>query len=95
MDLGRGTALRIDSPGLEDIRERLADAFRGLLVPQDRAGWRPHVTIQNKVEPVEAKALQRSLSRDFRPSPLAISGLAAWRYRGGFWEALSRHPFRG
>jgi 2'-5' RNA ligase len=95
MDLGGGTALRIDSPKLEDIRERLADAFHRLLLPQDRAGWRPHVTIQNKVEPAAAKALQHALQRDFRPHPLTIAGLAAWRYRDGLWEALSRHPFRG
>jgi hypothetical protein len=44
MDLGGGTALRVESEGLEDIRYDLALALRGLLTPQDMAPWRPHVT---------------------------------------------------
>ena len=93
MNLGRGTAFRIDSPALEDIRAHLADRFTGLLTPQDQAGWRPHVTIQNKVAPEEARALQHALQAGFTPRPLAICGLAAWYYRGGPWEAISRHAF--
>ena len=94
MSLGRGTAIRIESPGLAAIRADLADAFAGLLVPQDKAGWRPHVTLQNKVDPAQARALRAMLDRDFRPRAVVIAGLAAWRYRGGPWEALSRHMFR-
>ena len=93
MSLGRGVAFRIESPALEEIRDRLADAFAPLLTPQDRAGWRPHVTVQNKVEPAVAKALQAELERDFRPRTVRITGLATWWYRGGPWEALSRHSF--
>jgi hypothetical protein len=95
LDLGGGTALRVESGDLVDIRARLADAFERLLVPQDRAGWRPHVTIQNKVPPADAKALQRALSQGFRPQVLTIAALAVWHYRDGLWEAVSRHPFRG
>lgn len=95
MDLGGGTALRIDSEGLEAIRADLAHAFLGLLTPQDQAGWRPHVTIQNKVTPREAKALQQTLRETFTQRPLAIRGLASWRYRGGPWEAIRSHAFRG
>jgi hypothetical protein len=93
MSLGRGVAFRIESPELADIRDRLADAFLSMLTPQDAAGWRPHVTVQNKVEPYQAKALQAALEADFRPRPVAIAGLAAWWYRGGPWEPLSRHMF--
>ncbi|TKD50515.1 2'-5' RNA ligase family protein [Sphingomonas baiyangensis] len=93
MSLGRGTAFRVESPALESIRAELAHAFAPMLVPQDRAGWRPHVTIQNKVEPAAAKALQAALSASFSRRPLAISGLASWWYRGGPWEPLSRHMF--
>lgn len=45
IDLGTGTALRVVSEELEEIRESLATAFHFLLTPQDRAQWRPHVTI--------------------------------------------------
>ena len=95
IDLGGGTALRVESDELEDIRQDLAEALRGLLTPQDAAPWRPHVTIQNKVEPRAAKALQQRLRPDFAPRPLAIKGLACWSYRGGPWEPLKRHIFRG
>ena len=89
--LGSGVAYRIDSPELEHRRAWLADLWADVLTPQDRAPWRPHVTIQNKVEPAEARALLDRLKADFRPRPLAIAGFASWYYRGGPWEKLSRH----
>jgi 2'-5' RNA ligase len=95
MDMGRGTAFRIDSEDLADIRHDLAQAFRGLLIPQDQQGWRPHITIQNKVEPKDAKRLQQQLRATFEPRPLAIKGLASWRYLGGPWEPLKAYTFRG
>jgi len=95
MDLGKGTALRVESEALADIRYDLALAFRGLLTPQDQAPWRPHVTIQNKVQPKAAKALQQQLRATFQPRPLAIKALASWRYLGGPWEPLRSYTFRG
>lgn len=92
-NLGGGTAFRVESLALEAIRDELAQAFASMLIPQDRAGWRPHVTIQNKVLSADAKALQTALAADFRRRPLAIAGLASWWYRGGPWEPLSRHMF--
>jgi hypothetical protein len=96
VDLGEGTALRVESEALESIREALAEALHGLLTPQDQAPWRPHVTIQNKVEPREARALQRRLRGLLRlPRPLALKGLATWRYLDGLWEPVKSHSFRG
>jgi hypothetical protein len=95
MDLGQGTALRVASEALEGIRAELAAAFRGLLTPQDQAGWRPHITVQNKVERRDALALQQVLQAGDFPRPLAISGLASWRYLGGPWEKVRAYPFRG
>ena len=94
-NLGRGTAFRVESADLEAIRAELADAFHGLLIPQDCAPWRPHVTIQNKVEAGAARRLQDELRATFAPRPLAIAGLQSWRYLGGPWEPIRRHPFRG
>lgn len=93
MNLGRGTAVRIASPALEELRAALADAFHGLLTPQDGAAWRPHVTIQNKVPPEAARALRQMLEADLAPRRIVIAAVAVWRYRGGPWEAVSRHPF--
>lgn len=93
MSLGRGTAYRVVSPELDGIRRRLVDRFAAMLVPQDAGGWRPHVTIQNKVTPAEAKALETALAADFVARPLAVRGLATWWYRGGPWELIREHRF--
>lgn len=94
IDLGEGTALRIESAELAGIRADLAEALHGLLTPQDLAPWRPHITIQNKVARREAKRLQQQLRATFEPRPLAIRALASWRYLGGPWEPLRTHAFR-
>lgn len=93
MTLGRGTAYRVASDEVDAIRRSLADRFAAMLLPQDAGGWRPHVTIQNKVSAAEAKALQDHLGGSFRPRPLTIRGLAAWWYRGGPWEPIREHRF--
>jgi hypothetical protein len=95
MNLGGGVAYRVVSPALDTIRDRLADRFHGALSAQDAGGWRPHVTIQNKVTSSVALALIKSLEPEFRQRPLAINGLALHRYLGGPWEMLGRWPFRG
>ncbi|MFZ2998378.1 2'-5' RNA ligase family protein [Sphingobium sp.] len=95
MMLGQGVAYRIDSPELMAIRDDLADAFTGLLTPQDQARPRLHVTVQNKVKPAEAKALADALRVEFQPRPFAIAGLAAWHYRGGPWDLATKAMFRG
>ena len=94
IDLGEGTALRVESAELEAIREELASAFHGLLMPQDQTALRPHITIQNKVVPKEARALQKQMRAGFEPRPLAIRALASWRYLGGPWQSLKTHSFR-
>lgn len=94
LNLGRGVAIRIAAPDLVAIRAELAAAFSGLLTPQDAAGWRPHVTIQNKVSPIAARALLDSLESGFQRRPVHIVGLAAWWYRGGPWELLFKSLFR-
>ncbi|ATE66565.1 2'-5' RNA ligase family protein [Rhizorhabdus dicambivorans] len=91
--LGRGVALGVDSPGLVAIRSRIAEALEGSLTPQDRAAWRPHITVQNKVAASEARALFQDLRSDFRPRPIGITGMALWWYRGGPWEPIAEYRF--
>ncbi len=95
MNLGRGTALRLESPGMLALWQRLAERFHGMLTPQDLHTPRLHVTIQNKVAPSEAKALQQQLASTIEPRDFAFAGLALHRYRGGPWEFVKRWPFRG
>ena len=93
IDLDSGAALRVESPELEETRAELADEFHGLLTSQDMGRWTPHVTIQNKAEPREARALVRALRSNFEPRPLTIVGLELVRYAGGPWEPLARWRF--
>ena len=95
MDLGGGAAFRVVSPDLDRIREELAEDLHGLLGAQDSGGWRPHITIQNKVAPKVARALIADLQVSYQPRPLAISGLGLHRYLGGPWENLGKWSFRG
>jgi hypothetical protein len=95
MDLGTGTALRVHSDELDLIRDQLTDALHGLLSAQDAGGWAPHVTIQNKVLPKEARRLRDDLERSFKPSALRIEGFGLYRYLGGPWEKIGIYKFRG
>ena len=95
MDLGGGVAFRVVSSDLDRIREELAHELHGLLGAQDIGGWRPHITIQNKVAPKVARALIASMQASFAPRPLAISGLGLHRYLGGPWEQVAIYSFRG
>lgn len=93
--LGRGTAYEIEAPALIALRKELADLWRDRLTPQDAQGFRPHVTIQNKVPAAEAKATFTGLCTAFRPFTATGTGLLLWRYRGGPWEAAGSFPFKG
>ncbi|HTI31023.1 MAG TPA: 2'-5' RNA ligase family protein [Sphingomonas sp.] len=95
INLGRGVAYRVESAGLSDIRARMSERFATLLTPQDSASWRPHITVQNKVAPEQARALLTDLTANFVPRPLVIAGLAAHWYRGGPWDLLASYRFRG
>lgn len=94
LDLGGGVAFRVVSPGLDRLRAELAEQLRGLLGAQDSSGWRPHITIQNKVAPKVARALKDMLRSSFRRQPLAIAGLALHRYEDGPWTTIARWAFR-
>ena len=93
--LRNGVAYRIRSPGLHSVRDEIAERFHGLLTAQDSAGWRPHVTVQNKVSSAAARALLAQLLNGFEVRPLGIHGLSLDRYAGGPWEPIAKFPFRG
>lgn len=95
MPWDQGTALRLSSPAMLGLRQEIAEHFHGMLTGQDSHPPRLHVTIQNKVTPKEAKALQAALAGLIPPEEFAFPGLALHRYRGGPWEFVRRWPFRG
>jgi hypothetical protein len=95
MPLGTGTALAIHSPAMLAIREAIAQHFHGALTAQDSHAPRLHITIQNKVTPQAARALQRELAATLQPRNFTFRGLGLHLYRETRWDALGRWPFRG
>ncbi len=93
--LGRGVAYTLASAALRDMRDRLRQRWAARLTPQDLASWQPHVTIQNKVQPVVARTLCDGLSAGFTPYEVTAAGLALWIYRNGPWEAAGTFAFAG
>lgn len=95
LDLGRGTAFGIDCPQMLELRDRIANHFHGMLTAQDSHRIRLHVTVQNKVSPREAKALQADLAGEFIPRRFRFHGIALHAYEGGPWRPVRAYPFRG
>jgi 2'-5' RNA ligase len=91
--LGRGVAYSLAAPELTALRASLATQWRGWLTAQDQQGYRPHVTIQNKATPEAARMLLQNLQAGFTPFTIRAEALFLWRYLGGPWEPVSRHPF--
>jgi hypothetical protein len=92
--LGRGVAIDLDAPELTALRRGLAGAFDPWLTRQDRQWSRPHVTVQNKVEPAVARALYEEMSAAFVAETVAARGLGLWHYLGGPWAPAGEFPFR-
>lgn len=93
--LGKGVACSLESEQLVHLRKRCAEAWLPWLTPQDRQGFRPHITIQNKVHPAEARTLYEQWKQSFTPFEITGEGLALWQYLGGPWEKAGTFPFRG
>ena len=95
MPLGGGTAFEIASPALQALHAEMVERLHGVLSAQDRGRPKFHVTVQNKVAPAEAKALQAALAEAWRPDAFAFAGLSLHRYLGGLWADAGTWPFRG
>ena len=93
--LGRGVALVVAAPEVAAVRARLAARWRDRLSPQDKQGWRPHATVQNKVAPERARALRAELAAALPVREGRAEGLLLWRYRGGPWEPAGAFRFTG
>ncbi|MBM1173175.1 2'-5' RNA ligase family protein [Microvirga arabica] len=91
--LGRGVAYALASPELAAMRRQLAKKWNDWLKPQDRQNHNPHVTVQNKVDPTQARALLEDLSEGFQPFQVTGMALDLWWYRGGPWEKVHSFPF--
>ena len=92
--LGRGVAITLRSPELSTLHADLAAAWEPLLIPQDRARFAGHVTVQNKVTPAEARATLAMLTAGFAPFDFTIVAIDVWRYLDGPWEHLHATTLR-
>lgn len=95
MNLGKGTALALSSRQMLALRAEIADLFHGTLTAQDVHAPRLHITIQNKVTPEAARALQAELGPILPLRKFAFTGLGLHRYCNPHWEAVGIWPFRG
>jgi hypothetical protein len=96
INLGRGVAYPVRANQLFELRGQLRDRFAPHLSRQDAAPWRrPHLTVQNKVDPQEARRLLRHLQRHYEPCTIRIIGISRYRYAGGPWTFVDQirwHP---
>jgi 2'-5' RNA ligase len=91
--MGRGVMYTLANPDLPALHRRLQQQWQPWLTAQDQQGLRPHITVQNKVDPAVARALLAELEASFQPFAAHGTGLALWAYRGGPWEQRRVFPF--
>lgn len=91
--LGRGVAYELQAAELLALRNRLARHWQDWLTPQDAQGYRPHVTVQNKARPEDARALRDAMLAGFAPFSVRAGGLLLWHYLGGPWSLAGEHKF--
>ena len=90
-----GVAINVGSDALLRLRGAPGPGLAAWLTPQDQQGYRPHITVQNKVDPADARGLFERLRQTWTPLAGEAVGLQLWRYRGGPWEAAGTFPFAG
>lgn len=91
--LGNGVAIELVSPELVPLRQTLAESWSDGLSAQDRQGYRPHITIQNKVAAAEARQLYEQLLEQWQPMQGYGEGLLLWYYHGGPWTLANEFSF--
>lgn len=91
--LGKGSAISIESEKLERLKNQLNRLWRKDLTPQDQQKFRPHITVQNKVAPDEARRTFQILSAQDPPPAAVARGLMLWHYEGGPWRFEAEFAF--
>ena len=96
--LGKGVAFMVSSPELQALHRELSAAFADDLIAQDRQRFQPHIVVQNKVSPLEARDLLAKLQAHFEsglsPKTVQAIGVDLWLYLDGPWKHLGACPFR-
>jgi 2'-5' RNA ligase len=92
-NLGRGVAFRLASQELQQLHAALKRIWLPHLSPQDLQPFRPHITVQNKVTPGEARELLKMLEEEFTPLTSAAIGIELHSYLNGPWRLEEAIPF--
>lgn len=92
--LGKGSAIAIESNELLSLRARLTKLWNADLTAQDKQKFQPHITVQNKVAPDEARKLYEKLSADWQPKSGMGKGLTLWHYVAPRWKLEQEFLFR-
>lgn len=94
MDLGGGTALKVESTGVVAIHAELAEQLHGIVQQQDLRPLQLHITLQNKVPEQEARKLQAQLAGQRIDRSFRFTGLSTHRWDGDLWQFERSWPFR-
>ncbi len=92
--LGRGVGFTLTSAELKTLHAALAAEFDPWLIPQDRQPFHPHIVIQNKTTPEDARTLLAQLQPTFTPFEAQATGLTLWNYLNGPWQRAAFFNFR-
>lgn len=92
--LGKGSAMTIESEELLRLRNALAKFWQEDLTAQDKQKFQPHITVQNKVAPDEARELYEKLSSAWTPKNGTGEGLTLWHYVAPRWKLEREFSFR-
>ncbi|WP_207421208.1 2'-5' RNA ligase family protein [Desertivirga brevis] len=84
--LGNGFAIKVESTELQQVHSALQQKWWASLTNQDKQKLRPHITIQNKVLPDQARISMNELETVFEDRIVPSMGLALWEYLGGPWK---------
>lgn len=84
--LGKGSAMTLEAIELLSLRAKLAKLWNADLTAQDKQKFQPHITVQNKSAPDEAKILYEKLSADWKPKTGSGAGLSLWHYVAPRWQ---------
>jgi 2'-5' RNA ligase len=91
--IGRGSIVEIESPPVVSLRNKLANHWSDWLTAQDRQKFAPHVTIQNKVPPEQARGLYEKLNESWQPLSGTAIALQLWHYKNGPWQLANEFDF--
>lgn len=92
--IGKGVAYKLESATLLQLHRQMQQRWQAWLTPQDRQKLWPHVTVQNKVSPTEAKETVQQLQATFQPFVAKGLGFSLWSYEDGPWRFLKDYPFQ-